>query len=308
MRILIAENDPDVRSLLEKELAGWGYDVVGCVDGTQAWEILRREDTPRLAILDRSIAGMDGLQICRALRQIKKRPHIYLVLMISESRKVEVDLILEAGADEYLVKPVEIHELQARVRTGSLVVRLQQTFVSFLDYYESQAVTDPLTGLWNQETIAGILQRELARSKRQGDPIALLLTDLDQFKQIGDSSTDLTGDPVRREVARNIQSSVRSYDSVGLSGRKEMIIVAPGCNMESAKQLAERLRSSVGKYGAKIAGDAAHLTLSFGIIAAGGKKDWEANSLIKAAEHALHSAKSKGGNRIEVREEECVDQ
>ena len=119
MRILIAEDDPVTRKLLAAHLTKWGHEVVDCSDGAQAWQLLNAEDPPKLAVLDWMMPEIDGVTLCREIRKLEKQPYTYVILLTSKSLKEDVVAGLEAGADDYIVKPFDIHELKVRVRAGT---------------------------------------------------------------------------------------------------------------------------------------------------------------------------------------------
>jgi CheY-like chemotaxis protein len=125
MKILIAEDDAVSRRLLERKLTMWGYQVVTCQNGIEAWQWLQREDAPSLAILNRMMPGMDGVQICRHVREIKRKNYIYIVLLTARDQKEDIVEGIEAGADDYVTKPFNPHELNVRVRAGRRVLEMQ---------------------------------------------------------------------------------------------------------------------------------------------------------------------------------------
>ena len=126
MRILIAEDEPVSRHLLESTLAGWGHEVVVTYDGAQAWAALQGEDAPQLAILDWMMPGMDGLEVCRRVRQRQNAATTYIILLTAKGSKADVVDGLAAGANDYVTKPFDRAELQARVQVGATVVGLQR--------------------------------------------------------------------------------------------------------------------------------------------------------------------------------------
>lgn len=126
MRILIAEDDTISRHLLQSTLAKWGYNVVACADGTQAWHQLQQEDAPQLAILDWMMPGMDGIQLCQKVRELITDQPIYIILLTTKRDKADVVAGLQAGADDYIIKPFDRQELHARVQVAVRVVQLQQ--------------------------------------------------------------------------------------------------------------------------------------------------------------------------------------
>ncbi len=126
MQILIAEDEPVSRRLLQKTLEQWGYDVVICEDGTSAWNALQEPDAPNIAVLDWMMPGMDGPEICRGVRESGAQRQPYLMLLTSRTRMQDVVAGLKAGADDYLTKPVDREELEARLSVATRVVQLQQ--------------------------------------------------------------------------------------------------------------------------------------------------------------------------------------
>ncbi len=133
MKILIADDDPISRRLLQASLVNEGYDVVITRDGAEAWQILQREDAPQLAILDWLMPGLDGVEVCRKVRQRTRAPYVYLVLLTGKGRKEDVVEGMEAGADDYLTKPFDPHELQVRLRAGRRILDLQTALLTSLE-------------------------------------------------------------------------------------------------------------------------------------------------------------------------------
>ncbi|MGO9568599.1 MAG: diguanylate cyclase [Desulfomonilaceae bacterium] len=300
MRILIAEDDPVTRKLLEAHLAKWGHQVVVCSDGAQAWQFLIAEDPPRLVILDWMMPEMDGVTLCGEIRKLEKHPYTYVILLTSKSLKVDVVAGLEAGADDYIIKPFDVHELKVRVRAGTRIVKLQEDLLTALRASEFQASHDALTGIWNRRAILEKIQQELDRSGRDGTNLGLVIADVDHFKKVNDNYGHLAGDAVLRELARRIDSSLRSYDSVGRYGGEEFIVLIPGSDGSGAAELAERLRSSIADFPVQTNEGEFRCTMSLGATALEGREDFDLNSLIKEADGALLLAKNRGRNRVEL--------
>ena len=125
MRVLIVDDEAVVRRLLETSLKTWGYEVLVASGGEQAWEILRRDDAPSFAILDWTMPGMDGLELCKKVRALQKPTTPYLIFVTAKARTQDIVTGLEAGADDYIVKPFQREELRARVRVGERMLELQ---------------------------------------------------------------------------------------------------------------------------------------------------------------------------------------
>jgi two-component system, cell cycle response regulator len=299
MKVLVAEDDPVNRKLLELHLKKWGYEVVLCSNGTEAWEVLRSGETPPLVILDWMMPGKDGLDLCREIRKIEQRPYVYIILLTARNRVEDVVKGLEAGADDYIIKPFHPHELKVRVRAGSRVVRLQEDLLAALKASEFQASHDALTNLWNRAAVLDVLSREIARSRRAGTPIGVVIADADHFKRINDSYGHVAGDAVLVEIARWMVSSVRPYDSVGRYGGEEFIIILPGATLTESTQMAERLRESLSVQPLRTAEGSFPITMSFGVASFERVHEWDVDSLIRAADAALYRAKNLGRNRVE---------
>lgn len=125
MRILIAEDDPVSRRLLERKLSSWGYEVVSCTNGAEAWQELHREDAPNLAILNWMMPGMDGVQVCKEIRKQRRAHYVYIILLTAKDRKRDIVEGIEAGADDYVTKPFNPHELKVRIRAGRRILDMQ---------------------------------------------------------------------------------------------------------------------------------------------------------------------------------------
>jgi two-component system cell cycle response regulator len=300
VKVLIADDDMVSRRLLEATLTRWGYQVVVTHDGVEAWEVLRGTNTPTLAILDWMMPGMDGVEVCRKVRQREQEPYIYLLLLTTMGRKENLIEGLEAGADDYLTKPFNPHELQVRLRAGNRIVTLQTELIKARESLRIQATHDPLTGVWNRRAILEMLGNELARSRREGTPVAIAIADLDHFKRINDTYGHVAGDMALCEAVSRMRALVRPYDAVGRYGGEEFLIVLPGCTAQDALSLAERLRLSIGHETVNIPGGSVTVTSSLGVAASDTIAALDAASFIRAADAALYRAKACGRNRIEL--------
>ena len=182
---------------------------------------------------------LDGLSVCREIRQLSERPYIYVVLLTSKEAKEDIVAGLESGADDYLTKPFNAAELRARLRTGERVLNLEDRLVEAREEMPFKATHDTLTSLWNRGAIMDLLGQEMARSRREGISTIMLLGDVDHFKTVNDTHGHLVGDEVLREVARRLLSYVRSYDFVGRYGGEEFLVVLNNCNPAFAENLHE---------------------------------------------------------------------
>jgi two-component system cell cycle response regulator len=298
MRLLIADDSGVSRHLLQATLTNWGYDVVVACDGQQAWQILQQDDAPALAILDWMMPGLTGPELCQMVRKKGKEPYTYILLLTSKSLKQDVVEGMDSGADDYLIKPFDQHELKVRLRAGTRIVDLQAQLMATREELRIQATRDYLTTLWNRSSILGILDRELARSARERTACSVVLVDLDHFKLINDQYGHFAGDLALQEAARRMQNSVRPYDAVGRYGGEEFLIVLPGCDEESTRGQAERMRQALYKTPLDLPQDSVSFSASFGCSTFSGHGSVHPGALIRTADEALYKAKANGRNCV----------
>lgn len=299
MKVLIAEDDMVSRRLLEATLSRWGYEVVVTHDGLEAWHVLQTTDAPPLAILDWMMPGIDGVEVCRRVRQRAQEPYVYLLLLTTKGRKENIIEGLEAGADDYLTKPFDPPELQVRLRAGKRIVTLQAELIEAREALRIQATHDPLTNIWNRRAIIETLNVELVRAGRTGIPVAVVLADLDHFKRINDTYGHVAGDAALCEATNRMRASLRTYDTIGRYGGEEFLIVLPNCTAQDAVKLAERLRINLGQEAMQISGHQIMLTSSLGVATSDIIEALDAAALIRAADSALYRAKAGGRNHVE---------
>jgi len=298
MRILIAEDDNVSRRLLQAMLTKWGYEVEVTRDGPEALHALQKEHAPGLAILDWMMPGMDGIDVCRAIRQQTDGPYIYVILLTTRNRREDIVEGIDAGADDYVTKPFDAHELQARVRAGVRILDLQSALLAAQDELRLRAAQDALTGLWNHAVIVETLERELERAHREGAPVGVVMADLDHFKRINDAHGHVAGDCVLCEVVSRMLGVVRSYDYIGRYGGEEFLIVAPGCDSTATFELGERIRQAIGEAPCATPEGPVLVRISVGTTACDRGQTCDAGALIRAADAALYQAKAEGRNRV----------
>jgi two-component system cell cycle response regulator len=328
--ILIAEDEAVSRQLLEATLRRWGYRVAVTRDGEAAWQALQQDSAPSLAILDWMMPGLDGLEVCRRVRQrasagavidpgpvgpsairplnttevagvplvLAHRPYTYVLILTARDHPEDLVAGLEAGADDYLVKPINPHELRARLKTGQRILQLERRLLAAQAALHEKATRDPLTGLWNRASILEILERELARIRREGTSLSVLLTDLDHFKRINDTLGHLAGDEVLRQAARRMRLALRTSDWIGRYGGEEFLIIQPGCDAGQGRQGAERLCQLMAGEPVLLPGGIVSLTVSVGVVAASSLQDATVERLLREADDALYQAKAEGRNRV----------
>lgn len=300
MKILIAEYDGVSRRILETHLAKWGHKVISVKGGQEAWDILLRLDAPRIAILDWVIPHIDGPELCRQLRQATDRPFTYVIILTPKEKTSDIVEALDAGADDYLTKPYHALELRSRVGAATRIIQLHEKLEEANAKLFMMTRTDALTRVFNRVAIMERLEQEVDRARRDVLPLAALMIDVDQFKQVNDVYGQVAGDKVLAEVAHRLRAECRPYDSTGRYGGDEFLVVVPGPRYEDVTNMADRIRQRVN--GAPVATNGRRLdvTVSIGVIWIGTSQKLTPQQVIERADALLSKAKHSGRNRIEA--------
>ncbi|MBH25779.1 MAG: diguanylate cyclase response regulator [Myxococcales bacterium] len=300
MEVLIADGDEFSRKILKGTVIGWGHEVVTCDDGEEALHALLDPRGPRIAILDWALPGMDGTEVCRLLRQRAEGPYTYIILLADRCQKEDIAFGLESGADDYVVKPFHAVELRARLRAGQRIVNLHAALLEAQDDLRRQATTDTLTGLDNRAAVLKHLDHEIKRARRQDSTLAVMMVDLDHFKQINDTYGHLTGDVVLRQAAEAMRECVRDYEGLGRYGGEEFMVVLSDVNTEGAAVVAERIRDRISELRIELESNLLMVTASIGLVVSPPGAPVNAESLIHAADQALYVAKHRGRNQVQI--------
>lgn len=296
MRILIADDDRVSRRLLEGTLTRLGHDVQTVCTGTDATDALLEPDAPRLAILDWMMPGADGLAVCRTVRA-KAAHYVYVILLTARDRPEDMEAAAAAETDDFLTKPFDVRELRGRLKAAERILDLQERLLEAQDALRYEATHDRLSELWNRGMILDHLDRELSRARREGQPLAVALADLDHFKQVNDSLGHGAGDAVLREAASRMKRALRDIDAIGRYGGEEFLIVLPHCSVEDARGVVERVRGAVCGTPIEVGAEPIRTSVSLGV--AGADDTTTPTSIVQAADEALYRAKSAGRDRVE---------
>jgi len=296
MKILIAEDDFTSRSILTAVLKKCGFDPVVAEDGGAAWDVLQRPDAPRLILLDWNMPGMDGLEICRRLRKIGSNNPPYVILLTARGEKGDIVQGLEAGANDYVAKPYDNEELQARIRVGQRMLEMQFRLLEAQDALKYQATHDFLTGVFNRRAIRDRLKEEISRAGRKKESLSVGMLDIDHFKNINDTHGHQAGDEALVAFTRCIQGGLREYDRVGRYGGEEFLVIVSGSIGSKSESLYERLRARIAETEITTNAGIVSLTVSIGVAPGTGQSTVDA--LVAAADAALYQAKAGGRNRV----------
>jgi two-component system, cell cycle response regulator len=302
MKVLVADDDITGRSLVSRWVRGWGYEVVTASDGDEALFALESDSSVQLAVLDWMMPGVSGPEICRTVREKFTGRYIYIVLLTGKSESDDTVLGLEAGADDYMTKPCNPKELEARLRSGKRIVDLERALVRVQEQLSHEAAHDALTGLLNRRAIFEELEREMVRGQRTAQPLSVILFDVDHFKHVNDTFGHPAGDEVLRTIPARTHNALRSYDRAGRYGGEEFLIVLSNCPEAAALGAAERVRKNLESTPIIHGGQELRVTVSLGVASTQTSNEHNAISLIKAADRALYRAKRSGRNRALVAE------
>ena len=300
-RILLVDDEPTQRLIMARLLKRAGYEVESAANGREALARITAGDF-QLMITDWEMPEMDGIALCRALRSSQDKGYIYTILLTARDAIEHVVTGLQAGADDYLTKPVIEPELMARLSTGRRIVTLERSLRAANDENRRLSVTDALTGVHNRRYLMEQIPREIERAARYGRELAAVMCDVDHFKKINDAHGHLVGDAVLKWFATKLDTGVRSSDWVARYGGEEFLILLPETNVSKAAAKAELLRAEISRAPFELAGASFPVTASFGVAG------WEAavpqgsalDALIAACDAGVYASKAAGRNKVSV--------
>ena len=296
MKVLIAEDDRTTRAMLAAIVARWGYVPIPAEDGGAAWSALQQPDPPRLVLLDWNMPVLSGVEVCRLMRAANPSDPPYLILLTGRADKGDVVRGLDAGANDFVAKPYDHEELQARLQVGRRMLDLQSHLLAVQAALAHQAMRDPLTGIENRRAIMERLTTEISRARRYDASLTVGMCDVDHFKAINDTYGHQAGDDVLRGLASFMQSLTRGYDGIGRYGGDEFLVIAPGATAASGDNLFERLCDGVSGTAMQTRKGAISASLTIGVAAITAKSTID--TLLADADVALYRAKEAGRGRV----------
>ena len=299
MKVLIAEDDPASNALLKSLLLKWGFDVVNTFGGVEAWKALQREDTPQIAILDWMMPGIDGLEVCRRIREQEKGGDLYTYVIVLTAKSDREDIVtgIDAGADEYIVKPFDREELRARLRTAQRIIELQTALRVANRKLLLMSRLDPLTGALNRNAVLDDLDLAFYRSEREKKPLSISLVHVDNLKKLSQSAGCAAGDRILQDIVRRINARIRRTDCLGRYGTDDFLVVLSGVDLNTGMGVCRRIRDTISEKEIPVNDHSLPVTVSQCLVAWDGKAG--AQEFIAAAESTLSTTKTRGRNRLE---------
>jgi two-component system cell cycle response regulator len=298
--ILLAEDDAVTRMLMSRFLKKAGYEVDAVADGAEALDRMMKRYYPIL-VTDWEMPGMDGVALCKAVRNMQLDGYVYALLLTARDAKEHIIAGLEAGADDYLVKPVHEPELIARLNAGRRILALEHSLRAANHRNRILSITDALTGAYNRRYLMEQLPREVERCRRYAYPLTVIMCDIDHFKRINDEHGHAAGDDVLQQFVARVQRSIRSNsDWIARYGGEEFLLVLPETEYQSGVFVAEKVRAIVRAEGFNTRAGVAEVTASFGVAATGANGpdlSLRVEGLIKAADQCLYQSKQAGRDR-----------
>ena len=293
MKVVIVEDEDDTRKFLEVLITAGeeNYEVIATHSGEEAWAKIQTIAEPFITLLDRRLRGtLDGIELCTLIRN--ERPQGLFAYVIFFSGFVlgeHVEEGFNAGANDYIKKPVDAKELMARIRLGRLTLTQMQDLRR-----------DPATGVWMKAALDDKADVLVHRSKTEGKPISALVIDIDDFKSVNDNHGHDVGDQVLKDVSSRVRNILKQGDEIGRHIRgDEFFIVCPNCSEKNAMRLGERIVKHVAKNPVKVNEELRiSVTVSVGVATLSSKDTSTAQELVRRADQALLNSKGQGKNRV----------
>ena len=297
-KVLVLEDSPLDLEKITETLRRDGANVYSAANCAGALERALGEEFD-LVIVSLTLMNEDGLRLCSQLRSHERTRQVPILLMIDEGDLQRVAKGLELGANDYVIKPIDRNELQARVRTQVRRKRYQDRLRANYEQSLSLALTDSLTGVFNRRYVSAHLPRLLDRAADSNKPVSILMFDIDHFKRVNDTFGHDVGDEVLREVAIRSAHNLRNFDLVARLGGEEFVVIMPDTDGEAALMVAERLRQRIGDTPFAVSAPIGEITVTVSVgVAVGGRVGDTVDTLIKRADEALYEAKRSGRNRV----------
>lgn len=306
-RILVVDDNQDNIEIIATRLRFRGYEILEASDGEQALALVE-ERAPDLILLDVMLPDIDGYEISRRIKGSSTLPFIPIILVTARDSTQDKVAGLDAGADDYLTKPINFPELEARVRSMLRIKRLQDELEEKNRELERLSISDGLTGLYNHRHIHGLLAEEFERVERTKDCMSVAMFDLDRFKSVNDTYGHPAGDRVLVEMADILRETAREIDRLARYGGEEFMVLMPETCIDDAAVFVERVRREVARRSFDVGRDEPlKMTLSAGVATYPHDLIPDVETLVRLADESLYEAKESGRDKIVRFDERAVD-
>jgi two-component system, cell cycle response regulator len=312
MKVLIAEDDRTTTAVLSHALERLGLQVIVAHDGESAWAQLESDTEPALGIIDWVMPGVDGVELCRRIRARPALAGMYLILLTGRDKPADLIAGLDAGADDYVIKPFDAHELQARVKVGMRIARLQAGLAQRVadlqvarDHLAQLASTDVLTELYTRRRWFELASAEFSRCRRYHRPFSVLVVDLDFFKQVNDTFGHDGGDALLQQFGKVLRQACRKSDIIGRLGGEEFGILVPETAVRVAQVAAARINEACRRI--ELSRPEGRMSVSCSIGISGlASSDESVETVLRRADAALYEAKRAGRDCWKVQNGEAA--
>ena len=306
VRVLVADDEATTRLVVRAAVQKLGHECLVAEDGDRAWELLQASPVDVL-LTDWMMPGVDGLELCRRIRARQTDRYTYIILATGMSERDDILSGMEAGVDDYLIKPLDPFAVQTRLIAAERVTELHHQLARFRfqlegvnDELAEQARTDALTHLGNRRRLEEDLAALHARARRHQHPYSIAMCDLDHFKGYNDTYGHAEGDNALQQVASVLGADLRTEDSAYRYGGEEFVVLFSDERLPGAVRATERLRLAVQELAIAHRGNRPPgiVTISAGVASFEPDSDLNAHAVLEQADQALYTAKQQGRNRV----------
>ena len=308
MNALVVDDEPSVGRVVQRALEAWGHTAKIVTDGREALQLILKERFD-LVVTDWEMPGIDGLDLCRRIREVRLPGYTYVIMLSVRRGKTNLMRGLSAGADDFMAKPFDREELRVRLHTAERIIRLESKLSQANDELRGlnegllkKSRIDPLMEINNrlafEEQISQFHEICVEREVAYG----IVMCDVDHFKRLNDRFGHQYGDEVLRQLARVIRSSLRSEDLAFRYGGEEILLLLYRQHLDGAERAADRIRQKIASSPFPMPGTemSAHVTVSCGVASYPENFDSTTGwmGLVGSADQALYKAKNAGRNRV----------
>lgn len=297
MRVLIVEDDPTTLHSLKALITKWGYEVLTTSSGKSAFEIVKKSNFPIIVLSDYVIPDIDGMTLCKSIRDIQAEDYNYTYFIIStepDESKTSSGFLLN-GADDFIKKPFDFEEVHARLRVAERITELNIRLKQANEYLQMLSTTDPLTGILNRRETLKHLEGQIEKGKRMHFNLSIAMFDIDFFKKVNDTYGHPAGDEVLKKVVEIVKMRLRKYDIFGRIGGEEFMLILPGSSLDDAVKVCERCRLEVKNTGIPTEKEDIFVTVSFGVTEFDGQP---LEKILSAVDKNLYEAKNNGRDMV----------